>query len=59
MVARLARRLGDNPTDLASKIDPDVMRRTRYPVLEVKNEDGTTTFVADPGIIDGPMIARK
>ena len=49
-VQRLARRLGVDPDDLARKIPPDTLRRTKYPVLEIVNEDGTRTFKHDLGI---------
>jgi hypothetical protein len=33
-VQRLAARLGKDPDEIASKIPPDTLRRTKYPVLE-------------------------
>jgi hypothetical protein len=46
---RLARRLGKSPDDLAAKIDADVIRRTKYPVIVEENPDGTITY-RDPKV---------
>jgi hypothetical protein len=53
-VQRLARRLGADADELAAKIPPDTLRRTKYGVLETVNADGTRTFKHDAGIEDGP-----
>lgn len=53
-VQRLARRLERDPDELAKKIPADTVRRTKFPVTEQVNEDGTRTFKHPPGIIDGP-----
>lgn len=59
-VQRLARRLGSDPDELAQKLSPDTLRRTKYPVLEIVNEDGTRTFKHDPGIEQGrTALIRK
>lgn len=52
-VQRLASRLGTNPDELAAKIPEDTLRRTKFPVLEIENDDGTRTFKHDPGIEEG------
>ena len=49
-VMRLARRLRSDPDELASKIPPDTLRRTKFPVIETVNEDGTRSFKHDLGI---------
>jgi hypothetical protein len=53
-VLRLARRLERDPDELAKKIPADTLRRTKYPVIEQVNEDGTRTFKHDLGVTDGP-----
>ncbi len=52
-VQRLARRLAADPDELAKKISPDTLRRTKYPVLETVNPDGTRSFKHDSGISEG------
>lgn len=60
LVQRLALSLGKDPAELASKIDPDTIRRTKFPVIEERLEDGTIKFKHDPGIIEGPRgLSRK
>lgn len=49
-VQRLARRLGADPDELAQKIPPDTLRRTKYPVIETVHEDGSRSFKHDRGI---------
>ena len=49
-VQRLERRLGRKPDELAEEIPADTIRRTKYPVLEQRNPDGTRTFEHDLGI---------
>lgn len=49
-VQRLARRLGADPDELARRIPPDTLRRTKYAVIEEVLEDGSRTFRHDPGI---------
>jgi hypothetical protein len=50
---RLAHRLGVDPDELASGISDDTIRRSKYPVLEQVNPDGTRTFKHDPQIEHG------
>lgn len=50
---RLAQRLGRDPDELAKKIPADTVRRTKYPVIEVVNDDGTRSFKHDIGIHEG------
>ena len=52
-VLRLARRMGIDPDDLASRLPLDTLRRLKWPALETVNENGTRTFKHDPGIIEG------
>jgi len=58
-VLRLAQRMGTDPDELAARIDPDTLRRTKYPVIEIVNEDGTRTFKHDPQIAEGPRAERR
>lgn len=57
-VLRLASRLGSSADELAKKIPADTLRRTKYPVIEVVNEDGTRTFKHDPQIQEGPRALK-
>lgn len=59
IVQRLAASLGRDPDELAKKIDPDVIRRTKFPVIEERLEDGTIKFKHDPGIIEGPRASVR
>ena len=52
-LTRLAHRTRQDAEDLASRIDPDTVRRTKYPVIEQVTEDGKRTFTHDPGIETG------
>lgn len=52
-VQRLARRLGADPDEIARRIPADTLRRTKYPVIETVNEDGTRAFKHDPMIEEG------
>jgi hypothetical protein len=54
-VTRLARRLDVDADELASKIPPETLRRTRYPLIERRMEDGTTVFNHDLGIVEAPQ----
>jgi hypothetical protein len=52
LVSWLAKRLKEPVEVLASRIDDDTLRRTKYPFTAVDNGDGTTTFkevLAAPG----------
>jgi hypothetical protein len=53
-VQRLAKRLQRDPDELAKQISDDTLRRTKFPVIEEKTEDGKRKFRHDPGIIEGP-----
>lgn len=60
IVQRLALSLGKDPAELASKIDPETIRKTKFPVIEERLEDGKIKFKHDPGIIEGPRgLSRK
>jgi hypothetical protein len=59
LVQRLARDLGKDPDELAAQIDPDTLRRTKYAVLQIRNDDGTTTFKHDPGIVEGRKSTHR
>jgi hypothetical protein len=56
-ILRLARRLDADPDELAKKIPADTLRRTKYPVIEIVNADGTRTFKHDLGINEG-LVAQ-
>lgn len=53
LIQRLARSLGVSSESLADSIDPDTIRRTKYPVRERIMEDGTTVFEHPEGIVEG------
>ncbi len=53
-LVRLARRLGLSLEELAKDIPEDNRRRSMYPVIEQRNEDGTTSFIHPSGITDAP-----
>lgn len=44
LVVRLASDLGIAPQDLAVRLDPDTVRRTKYPVQEERLEDGRVIY---------------
>lgn len=52
-VQRLASRLHVDPDELAKKIPPDTLRRTKYAVIEQVQEDGSRIFRHDPQIESG------
>lgn len=53
IILRLANRMGIDAEALAARIPPDTLRRSKYPVIEIQNEDGTVTFKHDLGIEEG------
>jgi hypothetical protein len=59
LIQRLARRLGIPATELAAKIPADTIRRTKYPVIEEQNGDGTTSFNNVPQIITAPRSSAS
>lgn len=52
-IQALAARLGEDAEELASRIPDDTLRRLKYPVLVQPQEDGTTQFKHDLGVIRG------
>jgi len=54
LLVRLAARLEVPPNVLALQIDPDTIRRTKYPVVEEVTEDGKIIFHRANFVIDGP-----
>lgn len=58
-IQRIAHALGKTPEEMAAAIPEDTIRRTKFPVIRVENEDGTVSFKEPPGIIEGqkPLIA--
>lgn len=59
IVQRLAKALGKDPEEIAKQIDPDTIRRTKFPVIEERLEDGKILFKHDPGIIEGPRASVR
>lgn len=58
-IQRIAKRLHVDPDELARKIPEDTLRRTKYGVIEIENEDGTRSFKHDPGVeTDRRMAVR-
>lgn len=59
-VIRLARRLGKTPEEVAAQIPEDTLRRTKYPVIETVNKDGTRSFEHDLGIQEAriPLVYK-
>lgn len=57
-ILRLADRLGRDAETLAKKMPADTVRRTKYPVIEIVNPDGTRSYKHDPGIEEGRIAAR-
>lgn len=53
LIQRLARSLGVSSEELASTIDDDTIRRTKYAVRERQMLDGTTLFEHPEGIMEG------
>lgn len=53
MILRLAGRLGVDPDFLAERIPEDTIRRTKFPAIEIVNEDGTRSFRHDIDAGDG------
>lgn len=59
LVQRLAASLGRDAEELAKQIDPETIRKTKYPVIEERLEDGTIRFKHDPGIIEGARASVR
>src|ERR1019366_2574361 len=53
LVLRLALKLGRGPEALAKLIPEDTIRRTKFPVQEHLEADGSVEFSHPPGIIEG------
>ncbi len=56
-LVRLAADLGINVRDLAMRLDPDVVRRTKYPVHEERLPDGRVIY-RDPIVVGEGSISR-
>ncbi len=52
-VQRLARTAGESADDVAARIPDDTIRRTKYPVHEIAEPDGSTAFRHPDGVIEG------
>lgn len=51
-LVRAADRLGKTVDELTRNIPPDTLRRTRYPVREQAQPDGTTLYEHDLGVVE-------
>ena len=58
-LVRVADRLRVPIERLIDTIPPDTLRRTRYPVREIPQADGTTLFEHDLGIVEGRRSSVK
>jgi hypothetical protein len=58
-VQRLAKRLGVPADELAKTIPADTLRRTKFPVTEQDNEDGTTSFTHPTQVIVAPRSSAS
>lgn len=58
-ILRLASRLDVDPDELAKKIDPDTLRRTKYPVIETVDDEGKRSFRHDHQVEEGPRALHK
>lgn len=55
LLVRLASKLGVTVNELAMRLTGDTIRRTKYPVLEVPQKDGSTIYLHDHQVYDGPQ----
>lgn len=51
-IQRLADRTGQDPDELAARLSADTVRRTKFPVIEQRDEQGRRVFRSDPGIVN-------
>lgn len=58
-LVRLADRLRVRVEDLVRDIPEDTLRRTRYPVKEQPQPDGTTAYEHDLGIVEGRISSVR
>lgn len=58
-LVRVASRLGVPVEKLIEEIPADTVRRTRYPVREIPQRDGTTLYEHDLGIVEGRRASVK
>ena len=52
-IQSLATELHEDPEKLAKRIPADTLRRLKFPMIEERNADGTTSFKQDKGIVEG------
>lgn len=57
LVVWLARKLGEDPYELAKRFPPDTLRRLKYPFASEQNPDGTTSF-RTVGIVEGKQLVH-
>jgi len=55
MLVRLARHMGIRQQDLVARLDPDIVRRTKYSNQEEILPDGRIVYHDRPQITEGPI----
>ena len=55
LLVRLASKLGVSVNELAMRLKGDTVRRTKYPVLEIPQADGSIKYTHDHQVYDGPQ----
>lgn len=55
----LAHATHQDPQKLAERIPEDTLRRLKYPMIEQREDDGTSSFIHDKGIVEAgrPLLA--
>lgn len=54
MLVRLANRLGVSTDELSMRLSSDVVRRTKYPVVEKREKDGKIAYIQPIQFHEGP-----
>jgi len=55
LIVRLANELGLKPDEIAIRLDKDTIRRTKYPVMEERTDDGRIIYRHNIMGEDGPL----
>lgn len=55
LLVRLANKVGCKPRELALRMTSETVRRTKYPVLEEEQPDGSVVYKEPIQIHEGPM----
>jgi len=58
-IQKLAKRMGVKSADLAARFPSDTVRRTKYPVIEQAQPDGSTKYVQSPAGPDGQRRSAR